>query len=250
MQLSEIKVIINEAELDRWLDGKMPREVFDWFFSYFLIKRGTSSSLATKFVDWKLVNAEKSALDFMRELTSGSSKRILSTELRDFYKLLGKVDVSPLGIIIDRELSFAGIPKSTMVKELVPSFKFHRVKSVYFIQNGFTSLDELSSWLPDEAVFIGFLGNSIKSLSGIHKKIKSCVMLNFDNNPIQEGGVLGLLLIKGLKAISFSSSASPRAYAALKIIERFLRSKRVGQQAVIEAQSELLDVGLEEYAQL
>lgn len=85
--------------------------------------------------------------------------------------------------------------------------------------------------------------NKIKSLGGIHKRIEQINgVFNLKRNPV-ESHVLGLLLIDGLKAVELDNKDVER------ILNGFLPNTR-GNAAVIDAQSALLDAGLEEFAQL
>ena len=81
--------------------------------------------------------------------------------------------------------------------------------------------------------------NDIKSLVGVHKHIKHCKTLNFNNNPLEEGG-LGLLLIDGLEKII---SDIP----ALKIIAKYVGQ---GKKGMMLAHAELIENGYEAFAKL
>jgi hypothetical protein len=63
-----------------------------------------------------------------------------------------------------------------------------------------------------------------------------------DNNPLKSH-VLGLLLVKGCKKVELDNKVVE------DVLNRYLPNNR-GAKAVIEAQSELLDLDLEEFAQL
>jgi hypothetical protein len=82
--------------------------------------------------------------------------------------------------------------------------------------------------------------NSLTSLEGIHLKISRIDgYANFKKNPIKSH-VLGLLLIDGLHKVWFDNENLD------EIINKYLK----GSRDVFECQNELMDAGLDEYAQL
>jgi hypothetical protein len=94
---------------------------------------------------------------------------------------------------------------------------------------------------------IEMTGNRITSLQDIHKHIKECRgILECDTENIT-GHVLGLLMIKGLKGLRHPKSSKPPQW--VRIIHKYLVE---GNQdgAIYDAQEELIEAGLEEYAKL
>lgn len=89
--------------------------------------------------------------------------------------------------------------------------------------------------------------NSIKSLKDIHKSIKSCLTIALDGNPI-ESNILGLLLIKNLKDVRLTSFDDDLSLAE-RTIRKYLPNTR-GMEAVFECQEELIELGLEKFAEL
>lgn len=93
--------------------------------------------------------------------------------------------------------------------------------------------------------------NKIKTLKDIHKHVEE---INGDiwvcGNPI-ESHVLGLLMIKGLKKIDMDDSDknSQELTKALVLIRKYL-AKPFTTQRVYDCQDEMIELGLEEYAQL
>jgi hypothetical protein len=82
--------------------------------------------------------------------------------------------------------------------------------------------------------------NNLTSLEGIHLQISSIAHTgDFSNNPIKSH-VLGLLLIDGLQKISLDNTKVE------KIINKYLK----GSRDVMDCQNELMDAGLDKYAQL
>ena len=81
--------------------------------------------------------------------------------------------------------------------------------------------------------------NQITSLAGIHKIIKSCKQIKFDDHKIIEGGI-GLLMIGDLTQIS--SDTDP-----FIIIEKYLGK---GTKGMMECSKELKARGYEQYAKL
>lgn len=83
--------------------------------------------------------------------------------------------------------------------------------------------------------------NSIASLKGVHEHVTSVGSVFFaTENPIKSH-VLGLMLIKDLKQIRLDNKQVE------EILNRHLGKGRAG---MLEAQEELIDAGLEEFAQL
>lgn len=81
--------------------------------------------------------------------------------------------------------------------------------------------------------------NQLTSLEGIHEQMLEIKgFAKFLNNPIKSH-VLGLLLIKGLKSVEFDDQQ------LADIINKYLP---LGD--VMECQNELIDAGLEEFAQI
>lgn len=82
--------------------------------------------------------------------------------------------------------------------------------------------------------------NALTSLEGIHKQIKSIGSgAYFEKNPIKSH-VLGLLLIEDLKFVEFDNKPLQN------IINKYLKNGK----DVFECQNELMDAGLEDFAQL
>jgi len=85
--------------------------------------------------------------------------------------------------------------------------------------------------------------NELTSLEGIHKILKSMNGVFFATNNPLKSHVLGLLLVKGCKEVSLDNKV------VQEVLNRYLPNTR-GSKAVIEAQSDLLDLDLEDFAQL
>ena len=85
--------------------------------------------------------------------------------------------------------------------------------------------------------------NQLTSLEGIHKILKQMNGTFYAQyNPLKSH-VMGLLLVKGCKEVSLDNKV------VQEVLNRYLPNTR-GSKAVIEAQSELLDLDLEDWAQL
>ena len=83
----------------------------------------------------------------------------------------------------------------------------------------------------------------LKSLKGIHKQLYEMNGVFYaHNNPIISH-VIGILLVKGCKKIYITDSK------VMYILNKYLPNTS-GMKSVIECQSELLDAGFEDYAQL
>ena len=86
-----------------------------------------------------------------------------------------------------------------------------------------------------------FHRNPITSLVGIHKIIKSCQNISFDNTQITHGGI-GLLLIANLKSITTLFSSKQ-----FQIISNYLDT---GTKGMMECSKELISKGYVNYAKL
>ena len=91
--------------------------------------------------------------------------------------------------------------------------------------------------------YFGCSKNKLTSLKDIHKILKQMNGGFYAyNNPLKSH-VLGLLLVKGCKEVVLDNKVVE------EVLNRYLPNTR-GNKAVIEAQSELLDLDLEDFAQL
>ena len=85
--------------------------------------------------------------------------------------------------------------------------------------------------------------NQLKSLKGIHKQIHEMNgEINAYHNPITSH-VIGILLVKGCTKIYLDNSG------VMNILNKYLPNTS-DMMSVLECQSELLDVGFEEFAEL
>jgi hypothetical protein len=92
--------------------------------------------------------------------------------------------------------------------------------------------------------------NNLTSLEGIHKIIKE-INGGFyaRKNPIKSH-VLGLLLIKGLKQIRLGFSTFTDEFSEVQTILNKHLPNNIGNKGVLACQSDLLDAGLDDFAQL
>ena len=85
--------------------------------------------------------------------------------------------------------------------------------------------------------------NQLESLKGIHKQLHEMNGVFFAGiNPIVSN-VIGILLVKGCKKIELDNKE------VMNILNKYLPNTS-GMKSVIECQSELLDAGYEDYAEL
>jgi len=90
---------------------------------------------------------------------------------------------------------------------------------------------------------------NLKSIKGIHKHIQQVdEVIYLGDSPI-EGGLLGLIFIKNLQNVYYMSSSKDKdnIKRALRIISKHLGKGRAG---ILDAQNNLIDAGLDEYAEL
>jgi len=103
---------------------------------------------------------------------------------------------------------------------------------------------------PVKCTDLSLARNKIESLHNIHKFV-TCETIGIWNNPIKDS-ILGLLLIPGIKRIDdgrngILHSSFKTANKAIVIVSKYAGK---GKAAVLDAQKELEDAGLEDYAQL
>jgi hypothetical protein len=142
---------------------------------------------------------------------------------------------------------------------LVESFEYlpKTLGGLYATHNKIKSIDFIPSHVKGD-IFIA--GNDITDLHDIHKKVQYCggeMWIRY--NPIKSN-ILGLLLIDGLKKLDLSETEdlqrTPRDNAefnrACYIISKYLKDKTFSspKQRMIACQNEMIDKGLEDYAQL
>jgi hypothetical protein len=90
--------------------------------------------------------------------------------------------------------------------------------------------------------------NRISSLKDIHKQVKEIHgRFNASQNPIKSH-VLGLLLIKGCTKVELMSN-NPETKKVQDILNKYLPNDR-GHRGLAECQDELIEAGLEEFAQI
>ena len=96
------------------------------------------------------------------------------------------------------------------------------------------------------SLFVGH--NNLTSLHNIHKQITHIGnTADFTNNPIKSH-VLGLLLIEGLDYVALSSHLTEKNI--LHKVQDILIKHLQGDRDVFACQEELIEAGLEDYAQL
>lgn len=93
--------------------------------------------------------------------------------------------------------------------------------------------------------------NNITNLSNIHKKVKHCVVITLNNNPLMSH-ILGLMLIKGLREVWYYPLSGPIRYVeeGIEAIEIVLKHLRSDERDIHLCQEELIDRGLSRYAKL
>ena len=112
--------------------------------------------------------------------------------------------------------------------------------------NKITSIDDMT-----ETTILGgwdLKKNQIKSFHNIHKKVTRCNgLILIDRNPV-ESHVLGFILIEGLEGVSVDEDLTNEpVQQAFEIVNKYIGK---GKSGVIEAQEEMLDLGLDDFAQL
>lgn len=131
-----------------------------------------------------------------------------------------------------------------------PPFKFKKVDHVFSITDCKT-LQQAEPWFPEEAKIIKISNCPNFSVSGIDKHVKKCNEFGVIGDDAQ-GGVLGLLNIKGLSFVRLDIPSDTKKSKTLNdILFRYLENSDEYEGGdIMDCQSELLDAGLKEFAKL
>ena len=89
---------------------------------------------------------------------------------------------------------------------------------------------------------------NIKSISSLHKYVQEISRIISITHLNLEGGLLGLLKIKGLQTYQYGFKEEGKLAKALEIIDEFLPVK--SDSDLFDCQEKLMDAGLEEYARI
>lgn len=124
-------------------------------------------------------------------------------------------------------------------------FKILTVNQDFDISNNeLTTIENLPT---NVGMTLDLSGNLIVSLEGIHNIVKSCTEIRLTSVPVKSGGI-GLLLVDGLQKIRYKGiNFDGRMAAAFEIIDSHLDK---GKNGLLACQEELIEAGLESYAEL
>jgi len=231
---------------------------YDWFIEL-KVQQEFGTAIGRAYDKWIKENQPAHPCGFMAhwlvvmatpKLTKNHRENTNLYNSHDAYKDLFKyiteeviINGSTIRVLSDFEMWRYDDPEN--LKILPPPPKLHMVSGYIDISN--CSFNSLPAWLPE--VIGGSLRvrncKNLTSISHIHNTIHSCKKIDFVGSPIKSS-VLGLLKIEDLKFVKFDVKIS----AVDNIINRHLNQSPVGNKRVMEAQSELLDAGLDEFAQL
>jgi hypothetical protein len=148
--------------------------------------------------------------------------------------------------------SLEGLPKSmkqslTLKNLILPDLTGapSSVNALYIEDCKIGSIDGIP-----ERIFgdLSFDDTMIMSLHDIHKKVKLINGSIYMQRTTITECVLGLLLIKGIKAV-YVDNAKSDLRMVMHIINKYLKEP-MSKQRMIDCQNELIDAGFEEYAQL
>lgn len=230
----------------------LPTSVINWFLNYFMLVEATNP-VVTAYEGWKQhVGEGKTPIEFVDGLMTSKSAKIRG-EISDFITSIRHgVKVSGNVVRFNGTLFFNGYKNRGELDAFKPPFTFDYVDTIYLSGCGFIFTPaDIPAWIPRRVNEMNLAFVQLHTLDGINEVLHECVTLNIRGNRISSGGVLGLLLIDGLKQLNFDPAMCSRpAREALKIINQFIENGSLGKRAVIEAQSELLDAGLDEFARL
>jgi len=116
------------------------------------------------------------------------------------------------------------------------------VSGVFYCWNtNITSLRGAPSYVGDD---FDCSGTKITSLHNIHKQIKHIGGTFYISNTVRSH-ILGVMFIKGLQRIELYNSNTEQ-----KQVEKIINEHLAGNRNVHDAQEELLEAGLKEYAKL
>ena len=95
--------------------------------------------------------------------------------------------------------------------------------------------------------FVWLTNNKLTSLHNIHKHFKYISdLIWFSGNPIKEA-ILGLILIDGLNDIDLDNITPGPLYDACRIVRKYIGK---GMEGVSRCQDELIEAGLDDFAEL
>ena len=119
--------------------------------------------------------------------------------------------------------------------------------------NDFTSMESFSRCQDVKFMDLKLAFNNITSLKGIHTQLGHCEILDLTGNQIEDS-ILGLLLIPGIKAVTYDPYGPRGNFLQLSVpfdmINKFIKEKKTTKADVIELQNVLLDKGYAELAEL
>lgn len=146
-----------------------------------------------------------------------------------------------------KEVKFFTLSESPSITSLKHSPEKCDTYMLYNV-SGITSLEGISQSINQLSIFES---KNLTSLHNIHKQIKRIDGEMYLSASFLKSHILGILLIPGLTELSVvnTSSKNPKLVEAAKIINKYLPNDR-GNDAVVDCQNELLDAGLEDFAQL
>lgn len=223
---------------------------YDWFYNYVMLD--DASAFGSNYKNWKEKNPNGHPKLFIETFRFTNKNASTYKGKLDYFDKLEQdlVKFGSDGVSFDGELYFDNV-NTPGLKEHTPSFNFAFVGAFSIAQCKIKSIDDIPKWAPPKSIAFDLSYNSFKSISGIHKRITHCKILFLVGNPIKEGGLLGLLMIKGIEKLNYSPQyLSQPAADAMNIARKYIKAGKLGSRAVIEAQSEMLDAGLEEFATL
>jgi len=93
-----------------------------------------------------------------------------------------------------------------------------------------------------------FTSTQVTSLKGIHKKFKKCGKLFLSSTV--KSHILGTMLIPGITMVHQQTHQQEENKDLTKALDIIMKYLKDGKAGVIDAQNEMVDAGLEEYAQL
>lgn len=240
--LTENKTLTDKAEIDKWLDqifinnyeirddgtvdvdGNV--EMNNCYLSYIPVKFGK----VTGFFgcqDNKLRNLENCPTSVGAYFSCGDNPEL--TSLKGFPLEVGGTIHMPK------------LPKLTKL-DFPSSLNNVTLQKIVLRGSGITSLDGIPRNI--KVLTIEDCRN-LTSLHNIHKQFDSLERLDL-HAPRIKSHVLGLLKIKDLRHIDSTSMEQTNWD---RIVSKYLPNTR-GNQAVIDCQNELIDAGLDDYAQL
>jgi hypothetical protein len=217
----------------------------DWMIDYFASKV-VSNTIQIKYnrLKSKPLNPRQKMKFIVRQMMAQDDNSEMKMLRADFIDISTLLDSDVFKVEEDGKVFYSDTLDMNDFgnKFQPPPFKFGYLRTGIFYKNSYkdNSILACKDWFPDSATLLDIM-QFIENISGIHTVLKECEKLRLTGEKL-DGGILGLLKIKGLKKVG-------SGYEAIAIINKYLPNND-GNQAIMKCQTELIQAGFREHAKL